>query len=108
MIRTGFKINGKLLYLELLCFLWLISCSPILKTITGVRDVHMETVDDLTKFCVKHGIAPRDAYLYLPEKKLTYPDSTQRTIQSSMKLTSTLSQNISCACAGCVRSFSRW
>ncbi|RLD34538.1 MAG: hypothetical protein DRI88_00015 [Bacteroidetes bacterium] len=37
----------------------------------------METVDELNKFCVKNGKTPGDAYLYMPEEKLTYPDSTQ-------------------------------
>jgi len=53
------------------------SCSPVLKTITGVRDIRMQTVDDLTGFCIKNGIELNEAYLYLPEEKLTCPDSTQ-------------------------------
>jgi len=77
MIKTITIKNIKSIFFNTILVIGLVSCSPILKTITGVRDIRMQTEDDLTKFCIKNGIEPNEAYLYLPEEKLTYPDSTQ-------------------------------
>jgi hypothetical protein len=70
-MKTHFIIKS------IIIFLVISSCSPVLKTITGVRDIKVETVNELKEVCMKTGIDPGEAYIYRAEPKFEMPDSSQ-------------------------------
>lgn len=56
-------------------------CSPILKTISGIKDIRIETTNDLKDFCLKTGIELNDSYYYQAENQFEIPDSSQINFQ---------------------------
>lgn len=57
------------------------SCSPLLKTISGIRDIRIETIADLRTFCVKEDIDLDEAFYYQAENLFEIPDSSQINFQ---------------------------
>jgi len=56
-------------------FFW--GCSPILKTISGVKDIRIETTDGIKAFCLKTSVDLKEAYYYKTENLFEFPDSSQ-------------------------------
>lgn len=70
----------KIVYLVTL-FLVFVSCSPIIKLFTGIRDIRIESTDALIKFCTDNEMNLNDVYYYTADEQYESPDSAHINFQ---------------------------
>ena len=51
-------------------------CSSVLKMVSGVRDIRVESVEELKLFCSENSIDLNNTFIYKPDSIFNYPDSS--------------------------------